>query len=70
MDRKAAGSWQLAINLFVALRKESVDRKFWSFCRIPSFCIVALRKESVDRKTNKIDLSLAASCRSPQGERG
>ena len=35
--------------LFVALRKESVDRN--SFCRYPARCVglVALRKESVDR---------------------
>ena len=53
----------------VALRKESVDRKFPGTNIIFSIT-VALRKESVDRKVNLRVVDGSKSCRSPQGERG
>ena len=54
----------------VALRKESVDRNHDDYLKLAKFEGVALRKESVDRNTNIMELSRAANCRSPQGERG
>ena len=53
----------------VALRKESVDRKF-DAVKIVIVIVVALRKESVDRKSACIRRAVWAYCRSPQGERG
>ena len=55
--------------VFVALRKESVDRNFdriqWHL-----WPCVALRKESVDRNLVAGDLYGCGDGRSPQGERG
>ena len=55
--------------LFVALRKESVDR---NNCRPVKVCPthVALRKESVDRNLNTMQIVIVVVRRSPQGERG
>ena len=55
--------------LRVALRKESVDRNIVTPTRL-NIWVVALRKESVDRNSFAYWLPFAASCRSPQGERG
>ena len=59
----------MGVTVLVALRKESVDRKFhWTVnIQRPT---VALRKESVDRKARKIRSVAPDICRSPQGERG
>ena len=56
--------------MYVALRKESVDRNcLWAWMGGLS-CNVALRKESVDRNTENAVLFLMTEGRSPQGERG
>ena len=55
---------------WVALRKESVDRKIDSTVREDNDGTVALRKESVDRKAYLDSMPQTATGRSPQGERG
>ena len=55
--------------LYVALRKESVDRNVTAF-DVLAISAVALRKESVDRNLAWHCISEDVSCRSPQGERG
>ena len=59
----------LFLAIFVALRKESVDRNYplWYIKKIGR---VALRKESVDRNLITILHGCASLSRSPQGERG
>ena len=56
--------------VFVALRKESVDRNLLRGCRDSVFERVALRKESVDRNRKYLFLEAVSMGRSPQGERG
>ena len=58
------------LRVFVALRKESVDRNniFPGSWILPP--VVALRKESVDRNTFCLAAGNQVVCRSPQGERG
>ena len=55
--------------VFVALRKESVDRNIFAPSKAPK-SVVALRKESVDRNDEWQRRHEAAGRRSPQGERG
>ena len=54
----------------VALRKESVDRKFYYSDKDVDWVRVALRKESVDRKLSYLPMAQVCQGRSPQGERG
>ena len=68
MDRKLVIPLLLS-DLFVALRKESVDRKVGSSAAEVDY-YVALRKESVDRKFSLMKFSWNLIRRSPQGERG
>ena len=56
--------------LFVALRKESVDRNIRMMNERGYGVDVALRKESVDRNANPGSTTLTFPGRSPQGERG
>ena len=57
--------------VFVALRKESVDRNYSYFLWRCTKWMVALRKESVDRNaTVNTVISCIMGSRSPQGERG
>ena len=60
---------KLDANLWVALRKESVDRNTLSLS-FPAAAGVALRKESVDRNQWIKAKYPGCRCRSPQGERG
>ena len=55
--------------IYVALRKESVDRNDQSEHRARPG-VVALRKESVDRNLGFGILCVVFARRSPQGERG
>ena len=55
--------------MFVALRKESVDRNFMLLIAL-NMSLVALRKESVDRNLAITLTGDGLSSRSPQGERG
>ena len=55
--------------VYVALRKESVDRNNFFQGLVGRGC-VALRKESVDRNCNIPVPTVTDFCRSPQGERG
>ena len=62
-------AWQLATRLYVALRKESVDRN-GAVTPMQTGIMVALRKESVDRNRSSMSCQNVTCCRSPQGERG
>ena len=55
--------------VYVALRKESVDRNT-SIDNLTQGVFVALRKESVDRNLCVVSLNYKEVRRSPQGERG
>ena len=55
--------------MWVALRKESVDRNL-RLVYVLKGPVVALRKESVDRNRALQNLHTGVSSRSPQGERG
>ena len=59
-----------AYPVFVALRKESVDRNPCGNAGIGTPISVALRKESVDRNHQPTGISEIGVRRSPQGERG
>ena len=59
----------VCLRLFVALRKESVDRND-AVQVVIIIVYVALRKESVDRNNIRNAASTRPSSRSPQGERG
>ena len=64
-------AWRPATRLYVALRKESVDRNNRTDNSTGKQLIVALRKESVDRNTFiSYTIYDERRCRSPQGERG
>ena len=54
----------------VALRKESVDRNYYSNKDADWVRVVALRKESVDRNIPEEVPNEEQTGRSPQGERG
>ena len=55
--------------LYVALRKESVDRNLDGISETWE-TVVALRKESVDRNCYAFFCPFGGTSRSPQGERG
>ena len=55
--------------IFVALRKESVDRNTQRLMYALGLA-VALRKESVDRNVDRSPVQQPENSRSPQGERG
>ena len=61
---------KLDADLWVALRKESVDRNIVDGPLSLAGASVALRKESVDRNLLSLSLRPKSACRSPQGERG
>ena len=69
MDRNTSID-NLTQGVFVALRKESVDRNIIRIAPINSVSSVALRKESVDRNMSAFDVLAVSARRSPQGERG
>ena len=56
--------------IYVALRKESVDRNVPGAAYDGNIQAVALRKESVDRNHAIRANHHKRRCRSPQGERG
>ena len=70
MDRNTDITSAQAWIVYVALRKESVDRNINSVAEGAVPMIVALRKESVDRNTDKRHPEVLELGRSPQGERG
>ena len=50
MDRNA-GAQEIVLSIYVALRKESVDRNYGDLAQFREIVKVALRKESVDRNS-------------------
>ena len=56
--------------VYVALRKESVDRNCHRVFVLVLCLGVALRKESVDRNQKQVFAKIVGQGRSPQGERG